>query len=152
MVSMKMSLFVTIVISQGSVPTRWRCGGSVITVMLQIYCWIRQWKHRLKFPKVADKSTRVPLWLSVYDGSPSVLAVLCVWFGILCLIVIVSLLNCGVWCVWDWKDSICFVCCRLWCIYYTASQTRRFSSGVLWRCCGSLWRWCCRWSDVCVLL
>jgi len=30
MVSMKMSLFVTIVISQGSVPTRWRCGGSVI--------------------------------------------------------------------------------------------------------------------------
>jgi len=37
--------FLTFHISQGSVATRFRCGGYLMTVSLHVYCWVWQWKN-----------------------------------------------------------------------------------------------------------
>jgi len=38
-------LFLIFCISQGSVATRLRDGGNITTVLLQISCWVEQWKN-----------------------------------------------------------------------------------------------------------
>jgi len=62
--NVKMSFFVTTVISQGSVATDLKCDSATIT-LLQIYCQIQQWKkfeNRLMFARVMDRNTEVPFF------------------------------------------------------------------------------------------
>jgi len=65
-------------ISQGSVATRLRPGGSLLIILLQIFNWVRRWKNyenRPIFSKDMDKSIVSPFfWLTVYiQGSVKLL-------------------------------------------------------------------------------